>query len=78
MKLWQRIGMAVVLVWLSSLGSSLVLAQDIPSSTARIAAWNLAGIPPISDARLDEKVQALHGGGNIKSCVEFRGNATTN
>jgi endonuclease/exonuclease/phosphatase family metal-dependent hydrolase len=50
--------MAVV-VCLSSLGPSLMLAQDFPSSTARIAAWNLAGIPPISDARLDEQVQAL-------------------
>jgi endonuclease/exonuclease/phosphatase family metal-dependent hydrolase len=51
--------MVVVLVWLSSLGPSLVLAQDFPSSTARIAGWNLAGIPPISDARLDEQVKAL-------------------
>jgi endonuclease/exonuclease/phosphatase family metal-dependent hydrolase len=59
MKSWQQMGLVVLVSWLSSVVPSHLLAQEFSSNTARIAAWNLAGFPAISDERLKEQVKAL-------------------
>ena len=59
MKLCQRRALVVLIVGLSIVGAPIVLAQEFQSSTARIAAWNLAGFREIPNERVDQQVEAL-------------------
>jgi hypothetical protein len=54
--MYQRVGMAVLIFWVSTVGASIVLAQEFHSSTARIATGNLGGFSPIPDGRIDQQV----------------------
>jgi hypothetical protein len=52
----QHEGMALSIFGASTLAQSIGLAQDFTSSTAKIAAWNIQGIEPIFEARVQEPV----------------------
>jgi endonuclease/exonuclease/phosphatase family metal-dependent hydrolase len=56
----QRVGVAVLLFGVT-IGPSFaqVPAPAFQSSTAKIAAWNLQGFTPITQARVQEQVEAL-------------------
>jgi hypothetical protein len=60
MRKFQRF-ILTMLLWGVTMGPALAQtpAPAFESSTARIAGWNLAGIPAIPDARLEEQVKAL-------------------
>jgi hypothetical protein len=60
MRKFQRF-ILTMLLWGVPMGPALAQtpAPAFESSTARIAGWNLAGIPAIPDARLEEQVKAL-------------------
>jgi len=58
MGIGQHEGMALLIFGVSILELSIGLAQEFPSSTAMIGAWNIQGFQHIFEARVPEPVVA--------------------
>jgi hypothetical protein len=54
----QHEGMALLIFGASTLAQSIGLAQEFTSSTAKIPAWNIQGLHPIFETRVQEPVVA--------------------
>jgi len=54
----QHEGMALLIFGVYSFGQSIGLAQEFISSIAKIPAWNVQGLQPISEAPIQDLVVA--------------------
>ena len=54
----QHEGMALLIFGVCTLAQSIGLALEFTSSTAKIPAWNIQGLQPIFEARVQEPVVA--------------------